>query len=39
MVRGEVRPAGRRHFMFRALVNVPPVHLAEPRVFDFAALL
>jgi tRNA 2-thiocytidine biosynthesis protein TtcA len=35
----ETRTPGRRQVMFRALMNVRPSHLADPDVFDFAALL
>ncbi len=35
----EVRTPGRRQVMFRALMNVCPSHLADPALFDFAALL
>ncbi|SOB94767.1 tRNA 2-thiocytidine(32) synthetase TtcA [Rhodobacter maris] len=34
----EARSPGRRQVMFRALMNVRPSHLADPRVFDFAGL-
>jgi tRNA 2-thiocytidine biosynthesis protein TtcA len=34
----EVRTPGRRQIMFRALMNVRPSHLADPGLFDFAAL-
>ena len=34
----EVRSPGRRQIMFRALMNVRPSHLADPALFDFAAL-
>ncbi|MEL6774319.1 MAG: tRNA 2-thiocytidine(32) synthetase TtcA [Pseudomonadota bacterium] len=34
----ERRSPGRRQVMFRALQNVRPSHLADPRLFDFAAL-
>ncbi len=34
----ETRSPGRRQVMFRALMNVRPSHLADPGVFDFAAL-
>jgi tRNA 2-thiocytidine biosynthesis protein TtcA len=34
----EARSPGRRQVMFRALMNVRPSHLADPGVFDFAAL-
>jgi tRNA 2-thiocytidine biosynthesis protein TtcA len=34
----ERRSPGRRGVMFRALTNVRPGHLADPRLFDFAAL-
>ncbi len=34
----EVRSPGRRQVMFRALMNVRPSHLADPGLFDFAAL-
>ena len=34
----EARHPGRRHVMFRALATVRPSHLADPRLFDFAAL-
>lgn len=35
----EARTPGRRQVMFRALMNVRPSHLADPGLFDFAALL
>ena len=35
----EVRSPGRRATMFRSLMNVRPSHLADPVLFDFAALL
>ncbi len=35
----EVRSPGRRQVMFRALMNVRPSHLADPSLFDFAALM
>ena len=34
----EARSPGRRQVMFRALMNVRPSHLADPALFDFAAL-
>ncbi|HUF56866.1 MAG TPA: tRNA 2-thiocytidine(32) synthetase TtcA [Thermohalobaculum sp.] len=34
----ERRSPGRRQVMFRALTNVRPSHLADPALFDFAAL-
>jgi len=34
----EARTPGRRQVMFRALMNVRPSHLADPSLFDFAAL-
>lgn len=34
----EQRSPGRRQVMFRALMNVRPSHLADPALFDFAAL-
>lgn len=34
----EARAPGRRQVMFRALMNVRPSHLADPGLFDFAAL-
>ncbi|MCX7889511.1 MAG: tRNA 2-thiocytidine(32) synthetase TtcA [Rhodobacteraceae bacterium] len=34
----ERRSPGRRNVMFRALMNVRPSHLADPSLFDFAAL-
>ena len=34
----EKRSPGRRQVMFRALMNARPSHLADPRLFDFAAL-
>ena len=34
----EARSHGRRQVMFRALTTVRPSHLADPRLFDFAAL-
>ncbi|MCC5983833.1 MAG: tRNA 2-thiocytidine(32) synthetase TtcA [Rhodobacteraceae bacterium] len=34
----ERRAPGRRQVMFRALQNVRPSHLADPALFDFAAL-
>ena len=34
----ERRSPGRRQVMFRALANVRPSHLADPKLFDFAAL-
>jgi tRNA 2-thiocytidine biosynthesis protein TtcA len=34
----EARTPGRRQVMFRALMNVRPSHLADPALFDFAAL-
>ncbi|AXC51119.1 tRNA 2-thiocytidine(32) synthetase TtcA [Paracoccus suum] len=35
----EARTPGRRQVMFRALMNVRPSHLADPCLFDFAALM
>ncbi len=35
----EARSPGRRQVMFRALMNVRPSHLADPALFDFAALM
>jgi tRNA 2-thiocytidine biosynthesis protein TtcA len=35
----ERRHPGRRAVMFRALTNVRPSHLADPALFDFAALM
>ena len=35
----EARTPGRRQIMFRSLMNVRPSHLADPDLFDFAALL
>ena len=34
----ENRTPGRRQVMFRALMNVRPSHLLDPKLFDFAAL-
>lgn len=34
----EDRTPGRRHVMFRALMNVRPSHLVDPALFDFAGL-
>ncbi len=34
----ESRAAGRRQVMFRALMNVRPSHLPDPKLFDFSAL-
>jgi tRNA 2-thiocytidine biosynthesis protein TtcA len=34
----ETRTPGRRQVMFRSLMNVRPSHLADPALFDFAAL-
>ncbi|MTD99284.1 tRNA 2-thiocytidine(32) synthetase TtcA [Paracoccus sp. YIM 132242] len=34
----EQRTPGRRQVMFRALMNVRPSHLLDPKLFDFAAL-
>jgi tRNA 2-thiocytidine biosynthesis protein TtcA len=34
----ESRVPGRRQVMFRALMNVRPSHLLDPKLFDFAAL-
>lgn len=34
----EARTPGRRNIMFRALMNTRPSHLADPALFDFAAL-
>jgi tRNA 2-thiocytidine biosynthesis protein TtcA len=34
----EARSPGRRQIMFRALMNARPSHLADPALFDFAAL-
>jgi tRNA 2-thiocytidine biosynthesis protein TtcA len=34
----EAKAPGRRQVMFRALMNVRPGHLADPGLFDFAAL-
>lgn len=34
----ESRTPGRRQVMFRALMNVRPSHLLDPKLFDFAAL-
>ena len=35
----ETRSPGRRQVMARALMNVRPSHLCDPKVFDFAGLL
>ena len=35
----EARTPGRRQVMFRALANVRPSHLLDPKLFDFNALL
>ncbi|MBZ4021159.1 tRNA 2-thiocytidine(32) synthetase TtcA [Rhodobacter sp. TJ_12] len=35
----EARSPGRRQVMARALMNVRPSHLCDPRVFDFAGLM
>jgi len=35
----EAQSPGRRQVMFRALTTVRPSHLADPRLFDFAALV
>ncbi|PZO65033.1 MAG: tRNA 2-thiocytidine(32) synthetase TtcA [Paracoccus denitrificans] len=35
----ETRTPGRRQVMFRALMNTRPSHLADPGLFDFAALM
>lgn len=35
----ETRTPGRRQVMFRSLMNVRPSHLADPDLFDFAALV
>lgn len=35
----ETRTPGRRQVMFRSLMNVRPSHLADPALFDFAALV
>lgn len=35
----EARTPGRRQVMFRSLMNVRPSHLADPGLFDFAALM
>jgi tRNA 2-thiocytidine biosynthesis protein TtcA len=35
----EARSPGRRQVMFRALTNVRPSHLADPKLFDFAGLM
>lgn len=35
----EKRTPGRRQVMFRALMNTRPSHLADPKLFDFAALM
>lgn len=34
----ETRSPGRRQVMFRALMNIRPSHLLDPKLFDFAAL-
>lgn len=34
----EARSPGRRQVMFRALMNVRPSHLLDPKLFDFSAL-
>ncbi|MDO5529384.1 MAG: tRNA 2-thiocytidine(32) synthetase TtcA [Paracoccus sp. (in: a-proteobacteria)] len=34
----EARAPGRRQVMFRALMNVRPSHLADPKLFDFMSL-
>lgn len=34
----EARSPGRRQVMFRALMNVRPSHLPDPKLFDFSAL-
>lgn len=34
----EVRSPGRRQVMFKALMNVRPSHMLDPRLFDFASL-
>lgn len=35
----ESRVPGRRQVMFRALMNVRPSHLLDPKLFDFASLM
>ena len=35
----EARSPGRRQVMFRALTNVRPSHLPDPKLFDFSALM
>ena len=35
----ETRSPGRRQVMFRALTNVRPSHLPDPKLFDFSALM
>lgn len=35
----ERRSPGRRQVMFKALTNVRPSHLADPKLFDFAGLM
>lgn len=35
----ERKAPGRRQVMFRALMNVRPSHLADPKLFDFASLM
>ena len=35
----ESRSPGRRRVMFRALMNVRPSHLSDPKLFDFTALM
>jgi len=34
----EKRTPGRRNVMFKALMNVRPSHLVDPKLFDFAGL-
>lgn len=35
----ESRSPGRRQVMFRALMNIRPSHMPDPKLFDFAALI
>jgi len=35
----EQNSPGRRQVMFRALMNVRPSHLVDPKLFDFAGLM
>ena len=35
----EANSPGRRQVMFRALMNIRPSHMLDPKLFDFAGLM